>query len=431
MRNLCAVSSQTERIVIVGSSLAGVRSTETLRQRGFDGEITVIGAETHMPYDRPPLSKKFLSGDVDEERISLRKQDVLDELAITWRLGVAATSLDVDARTITLADRTEIQYDGLIIATGGTARTLPMIPMIHGVHTLRTLGDAQRLRDSIAAGRTFVVIGAGFIGLEAAATAKALGANVTVLEGAPAPLIRGLGAEMGTAIAAVHARNGVSVRCGVQISGIESQGDGDSARVTAVVLADGERVPADDVLVGIGVSPAVEWLEGSGLTIRDGVVCDEYLNAGVPHVYAAGDLLRWPNALFTHVEPDMRVEHWTNAAEQGAIAAQNLLAEFRGEERTAYEAVPFFWSDQFDMRIQFLGRAHPDAQVTVVAGDPAEGRFAAMYTLNDRLVAVLGVTMPKMVMPSRALLLKNTSTAEALVHFEKLKNPPAPPAQTA
>ena len=413
--------------MIVGSSLAAVRAAETLRQNGHEGTITVIGSEPGMPYDRPPLSKKYLSGEVDAERIALRKPEMIDALDITWRLGSAAVALDTETKTVALADGSSVKYDGLIIATGGDARTLPNIPMVGGVHTLRTKSDADALKSEISAGTRFVVIGAGFIGLEAAATAKQLGAEVTVLEGAPAPLIRGLGAEMGAAIAQIHERNGVSIRCGVTIDGIE-QTDG---RVTAVRLGDGTVIDADVVLVGIGVTPSVAWLQRSGLTLDDGVVCDAHLNAGVPGVYAAGDLLRWPNELFAHVEQRMRVEHWTNAAEQGAVAAQNLLAESRGEPLTAYSAVPFFWSDQFDARIQFIGRSHPDAKVTVVAGSVDEGRFAAMYTLEDRVIAVLGVTMPKMVMPSRVLLMSPTTTAQALAHFERLKNPPPPPPKPA
>ena len=411
-----------KRIVIVGSSLAAVRAAETLRQNGHTGTITLIGVEPGMPYDRPPLSKKYLAGEVDAERIALRKPEMIDALDITWRLGSAAVALDTGTRAVTLADGSTVPYDGLIIATGGDARTLPNVPMVEGVHTLRTKADADALKAGLFVGTRFVVIGAGFIGLEAAATAKQLGAEVTVLEGAHAPLIRGLDAEMGTAIASIHERNGVRTRCGVAIDGIE-QVDG---RVTAVRLGDGTTIDADVVLIGIGVTPAVAWLQGSGLTLDDGVVCDANLNAGVPGVYAAGDLLRWPNELFAHVESLMRVEHWTNAAEQGAIAAQNLLAESRGEQLTPYSAVPFFWSDQFDARIQFIGRSHPDAQVTVVAGSVDEGRWAAMYTLDDRVVAVLGVTMPKMVMPSRALLMTPTTTDQALAHFERLKNPPPP-----
>lgn len=403
--------------------MAGTRAAETLRTAGFTGTITMVGAETQKPYDRPPLSKNYLAGDWDEERVALRKPEALDELNLTWKLGVAATSLDIAAKTIALANGESISYDGLIIATGGDVRRLPNQPTIAGIHTLRTLDDATALRNEIAEGTRVVVIGAGFIGLEAAATVKKRGADVTVLEGLEAPLIRAMGAEMGTAIGAVHERNGVVVRCGVQVASI----DGD-ARVTGVTLTNGEVIPADVVIVGIGVSPATTWLETSGLTLRDGVVCDANLNAGPETVFVAGDVLRWPNALFADVEADMRVEHWTNAAEQGAHAATNLLAVLNGTEQTPYAAVPFFWSDQFDARIQCLGRPSANAVVDVVAGNPADGKWCAIYSVNDRLTAVLGVSQPKLVMPSRGLLSTHTSREDALAHFARVTPPPPPPA---
>lgn len=403
--------------------MAGTRAAETLRSGGFTGTITMVGAEMQKPYDRPPLSKNYLAGDWDEERVALRKPEVLDELNLTWKLGVAATSLDTTAKTIALANGESISYDGLIIATGGDVRRLPNQPNIAGIHTLRTLADATALRNEIAEGTRVVVIGAGFIGLEAAATVKKRGAVVTVLEGLEAPLIRAMGAEMGTAIGAVHERNGVVVRCGVQVTSI----DGD-VRVTGVSLTNGELIPADVVIVGIGVLPATTWLETSGLTLRDGVVCNANLNAGPETVFVAGDVLRWPNALFADVEADMRVEHWTNAAEQGAHAATNLLAALNGTEQTPYAAVPFFWSDQFDARIQCLGRPSANAVVDVVAGNPADGKWCAIYSVNDRLTAVLGVSQPKLVMPSRGLLSTHTSREDALAHFTRVTAPPPPPA---
>ncbi len=412
-----------QNIVIVGASLAGTRAAETLRSGGFTGTITMVGAETHMPYDRPPLSKNYLAGDWDEERVALRKPEVLEELHLTWKLGVAATSLDTTAQSVTLADGATIAYDGLIIATGGDVRRLPNQPNIKGVHTLRTLDDATALRNEITEGTRVVVIGAGFIGLEAAATAKKRGADITVLEGLEAPLIRAIGAEMGAAIGAVHERNGVNVRCGVQVASI----DGD-ATVTGVTLTNGETIPADVVIVGIGVSPATTWLEGSGLTLRDGVVCNANLNAGPQTVFVAGDVLRWPNGLFADVEADMRVEHWTNAAEQGAVAATNLLAALNGTEQAPYEAVPFFWSDQFDARIQCLGRPSSNARVDVVAGNPADGKWCSIYSVNDRLTAVLGVSQPKLVMPSRTLLSTHTLREDALAHFARVTAPPPPAA---
>lgn len=408
-----------QKIVIVGASLAGTRAAETLRSGGFTGEIVMVGAETHMPYDRPPLSKNYLAGDWDDERVALRKPEALAELNLTWKLGVAARSLNTTTNTVTLENGEDIPYDGLIIATGGVVRRLPKQPDIAGVHVLRTIDDASALRSEINEGTNVVVIGAGFIGLEAAATAKKRGANVTVLEGLEAPLIRAIGAEMGAAIGDVHIRNGVVVKCGVQVAEIRGE-----SKVTSVALATGEDIPADVVIVGIGVAPATQWLETSGLTIRDGVVCDANLCAGPRNVFAAGDVLRWPNELFADVEADMRVEHWTNAAEQGAHAGNNLLATLNNTEMSPYVAVPFFWSDQFDARIQCLGRPSGSAKVDVVAGNPAEGKWCAIYSVNNRLTAVLGVSQPKLVMPSRALLSTHTTRDEALAHFARVTAPP-------
>jgi len=401
-----------ETIVIIGASLAGVRAAETLRSNGFAGALTIIGAEAHMPYDRPPLSKNFLVGDWDVDRIALRKADDLYSLNINWMLGQPATALNTQSSVVTLGDGSQVSYDGLIIATGGLVRRLPNQPDIAGVHVLRTLDDAAALRDELVEGARVVVIGAGFIGLEAAATATKRGAKVTVLEGLDAPLIRALGPEMGAAIGAVHERNGVDVRCAVQVASI----NGDT-KVTSVTLTNGDIIDADVVIVGIGVAPATQWCSESSLTIDDGIVCDANLNAGPPNVFVAGDVLRWPNGMFKDIEPTMRVEHWTNAAEQGAIAAQNLLATLRNEPMQPYSAVPFFWSDQFDARIQFLGRAFATSTVDVVAGSVADGRWCAMFSTNDRLTGVLGVSMPKLVMPSRAMLSTYTSRYDALQHF--------------
>lgn len=404
-------SGALRHVVVVGASLAGLRACESLREEGFDGTITLVGAEHEIPYDRPPLSKKVLAGEWEVERIRLRKADDFESLALALRLGVRATALDTHARTLSLDDGTTVVYDGLILATGASPRRLPDQPLLAGVVELRTLADSVDLRDRIAGGTARVtVIGAGFIGLEVAATARALGCAVTVLEGAPSPLIRGLGVEMGAAVAGVHARNGVHLRCGVQVASLE----GEAGQVTGVRLGDGSLVASDVVVVGIGVAPNTQWLVGSGLTIGDGIVCDATLSAGVPGVYAAGDCARWPNAAFAGFDDqEMRVEHWTNAAEQGAAAARNLLLVAGGGEAEPFTSVPFFWSDQFDSRIQFVGRAHGDDEVHVFAGS-TDGAFAALYGYQGRLRGVLGVSMPRMVMPFRALLAANATWAEAL-----------------
>ncbi len=407
-----------DHVVVVGASLAGLRTCEGLRQEGFTGRITLLGAEPEVPYDRPPLSKKMLTGEFDAERVRLRPAAEIEALELDMRLGVTATGLDTEAKVVHLAGGEQASYDGLVIATGASPRGLPGQPTLEGVVTLRTLAESAELHGLLAGGAArLVVIGAGFIGLEVAATARQLGCEVTVLEGLPAPLMRGLGAEMGAAVAGVHARNGVHLRCGVRVSGLEGTPAG---RVSGVRLDGGEIVPADVVLVGIGVAPNTAWLDGSGLQLNDGVVCDEFLNAGAPGVFAAGDLVRWPNAAFA---PDddmvMRVEHWTNAAEQGAAAAANLLRWSRGEELTAFSSVPFFWSDQFDSRIQFIGRAHGDDEVHVFTGS-TDGKFAALYGHGGRLRGVLGVSSPRFVMPFRALLVARASWQEALAKAAEL-----------
>ena len=402
-----------ERVVVVGASLAGLRACESLRSNGFEGTITLIGAEDHVPYDRPPLSKKILTGDWEPEQIVLRKPESFAELHLEMLLGSPAVSLAADAQTVTLADGTQVGYDGLIIAVGAACRRLPGQPDLSGVHELRTLDDSLGLRAELNEGVRVVVIGAGFIGLEVASAARQRGCYVTVLEGAPAPLIRGLGVEMGRAVAQVHSAHDVEIRCGVQVAAIEG-----SDRVTGVRLGDGSVVAADVVVVGVGVAPATEWLAGSGLELRDGIVCDATMRAvGVSHIYAAGDCARWPNQLF---DEEMRVEHWTNAAEQGAIAAANLLREANGEETEPYVAVPFFWSDQYDRRIQFIGRAFIPGEdestydIRIVRGTPEEGKFVALYGRRGRLRGVLGLSLPKYVMPFRALLARGASWDEAL-----------------
>lgn len=390
-------------VVVVGGSLAGLRAVETLRTGGFDGDVTLIGAEPHLPYDRPPLSKRLLSGDWEPDRIVLRKPDDMGSLDVTWRSGVAATSLDLDRKVVRLADGSDVAYEGLIVATGSAPRRLPGQEAHGHAVVLRTLDDALDLRQRLAGGgRRVVVIGAGFIGLEVAATARMLGNDVVVLEGESAPLIRALGAEMGAAAAAVHADHDVEIRCGVHV---------DDLAPGAVLIDGGWHEPADVVVVGIGVVPATGWLEGSGLELRDGLICGADLNAGHPLVYGAGDVVRWRNPLF---DEEMRIEHWTNAAEQGALAASNLLSEASGQPCVDYAPVPFFWSEQYDRRIQFLGRAAADDDVRIVAGSVEDRQFAALYGSGGRLRGVLGVNMPRAVMPFRKHLLERIDFAAAV-----------------
>jgi NADPH-dependent 2,4-dienoyl-CoA reductase/sulfur reductase-like enzyme len=392
-----------EQVVVVGASLAGLRAMQTLRSSGYRGGITCIGAERHEPYDRPPLSKQLLAGEWTEDRIVLRGPADAAELAIDYRLGMPAIGLDLEARTVLLEDGSDVAFDGLIIATGSEPRRLPGQPDDARIVMLRTLDDALAIRAATAqGGARVVVIGAGFIGLEVAATVRQLGNEVTVLEGLPAPLVRGLGADMGNLVGGLHRERGVELRCGVTVAAIEPDG---------VELASGERVPADLIVVGIGVRPATQWLEGTGLELRDGIVCNAALNAGAPLVYAAGDVVRWYNAA---VGEEVRIEHWTNAAEQGAAAAANLLAESRGEAGTPFSSVPFFWSDQYEHRLQFVGTSAEHDEVAVVVGSATERPLLAMYRRGDRLAGAFGLDAVRLLMPYRRLLAAGMSWHDAL-----------------
>ncbi len=398
-----------ERCIVVGASLAGLRVAETLRQSDDVGDVVVIGAEPHRPYDRPPLSKKVLSGEWDADRAMLRPPEALDALDVTWRLGESATTLagSPGSFAVELEGGDSITGDALFITTGALPRQIPDAHAHPNVHVLRSLDDSLALRAEFAAtSRRVVVVGAGFIGLEVAATARRAGHDVVVVEAADAPLIRGLGAEMGAAIGDLHRAEGVDVRCGAGVDEFTDRG----------VVVDGELVETDVIVLGIGVAPATSWLEGAGIALNDGVVCDSALRVRgddgdiVEGLYAAGDVARWDNPQFGRT---MRVEHWTNAVEQGAHAAQTALSVAAGDEPTPYAPLPFFWSDQFDHRIQFLGHPAADDQVEVLAGSVADGKWLAMYTDGERLTGTLGVNAPKWVMPTRRWFAQAMSPTDA------------------
>ncbi len=389
-------------VTIVGASLAGLNAAEALRREGFDGSVTLIGAESHLPYDRPPLSKQVLAGDWEPERAALTDPEELEEDGIETRLGVRAAALDLDARELTLHTGETVGFDGLVIATGARCRTMPGTEGISGVHVLRSLDDCLALRaDFEAMPQRVVVVGAGFIGAEVAATARGRGLDVTMVEALPTPLSRVLGDEMGEVCAEVHRDHGVDLRTAVGVASIS--GDG---RVERVTLSDGSTIDADVVVVGIGVIPNTEWLDGSGLEVDDGVVCDASCLAA-DRVTAAGDVARWPNELFGET---MRVEHWDNAAQQGAHAARRLLDSAVGP----FTPVPWFWSDQYDRKIQLAGRVRGDDEVRVVTGSVDERRFAAIYGREGRIVGVLGFNRPRHVMRYRALIEQGASFDEAL-----------------
>jgi NADPH-dependent 2,4-dienoyl-CoA reductase/sulfur reductase-like enzyme len=371
-------------IAVVGASLAGLSAARALRRQSYDGAIIAVGAERHEPYDRPPLSKAFLTGGCAESDLALGDAD--EDLDIDWRLGAPAVRLDPRNRSVTLADGEEIRVDGVVLATGARARRLPGTEGLAGVHTLRTLDDAVALRADLATAERLVVIGAGFIGAEVASSARSLGLDVTVVEALPTPLAGPLGARMGSVCAALHADHGVRLMTGVGVAGLAGAG-----RVEAVELADGTRLPADVVVVGIGAQPNVEWLADSGLEIRGGIVTDAACATNVPGVVATGDCA----ASFNPYTGDVvRSEHWTHALEQPATAVATLLGGNPGNRQQA--GVPYFWSDQYGVRIQFAGRRRDDDTVRIIEGDPDQRSFLAVYERDGHPVAVLGMNQSKL-----------------------------------
>jgi NADPH-dependent 2,4-dienoyl-CoA reductase/sulfur reductase-like enzyme len=373
-----------KRVAIVGASLAGLSAVRALREQGFDGELTVIGDEIRRPYDRPPLSKEFLSGQMVETDLQLEADD--DDLEATWLLGAAAARLDTSSGAVELVDGTRVVADGIVIATGSRARRWPGPESLAGVHVVRTIDDAIALREDLRPGARLVVIGAGFIGAEVAATARKLDLDVTIVEVAATPLAVQLGTQLGAVVASAHATNGTTLICGVGVAGLTGH-----ARVTGIDLVDGRHLPADVVVVGIGGIPNIEWLQGSGLELGNGVICGLGGDTAIPQVVAVGDCAAWHDAATGAAH---RVEHWTGALERPAIAVATLLSG--GICRAAAVKAPYFWSDQYGSRIQFAGIARPDDVVTIEEGSCDELCFIATYRRDGHLVAVLGVNQPRL-----------------------------------
>ncbi len=396
-------------VVVVGASLAGLRAAEEIRHEGHTGRVVIVGDESHAPYDRPPLSKQLLAGSWDVERIHHHAPDKLDTLGLEFLLGVRAIGLDTGQRVVTLDDGRTLRYDGLVVATGARARRLGGTEGMRGVWALRTLDDCLGIRADIeAAGESarVVVVGAGFIGSEVAATCRGLGASVTVLEALPVPMGRVLGDELGAACARLHTEHGVVVRAGVGVDRVVAGAD--PSLPVVVELSDGSRLDADVVVAGIGVDPAVDWLEDAGLVLDNGVVCGPTLFAA-DRVVAAGDVARFDHPSLGHA---VRIEHWTNAAESGPAAARNLLAG--SDAARPYDPVPFFWSDQYTTKIQMIGLPSPGDEAVVVSGSVDEPKLLALYRHGDRLGAALAFSQPRQLMAYRPLLAKGASFDEAL-----------------
>ena len=411
-------------LVVIGASLAGMSAVQSIRAAGHEGDIVVVDPSPTLPNDRPPLSKQVLAGEWDLDRAAQPAARQLDELALDLRLGTAATALDAASLTVTLAGDSggsgSIEASGIVVATGSAARTLPGAAPA-GVHVVRTGADSLALRAELEAGPgRVVVVGAGFIGAEVAATCRGRGLEVTMVEAAPVPLQRVLPGTIGAFVADLHRSHGVDVRLGV---GIDSLVAGDDGRVRAVRLADGSEVEASVVVVGIGAAPALGWLDGSGLDLLSpgeggGVRCDATMLAA-PGIVAAGDVAAWPNPHFGGEM--MRVEHWENAIDQGTHAGRRLLTELDADQGDGpidpFSSVPWFWSDQYDAKIQMVGRAGPGDEAVVVDGSIGEGRFVALFRRDGQCRAALGVNRPRLVMQARMKLAESLDWAPVAALF--------------
>ncbi|MFZ3416800.1 NAD(P)/FAD-dependent oxidoreductase [Arthrobacter sp. 3Tela_A] len=364
------------RIVIVGAGAAGLAAAEELRRSRFDGTITLVGEEQYVPYDRPPLSKQALEDSWDNARLRLRADADLAALDADFRPGRRAVAADAAQRTVTVDGGEELSYDGLVIATGVVPVPLPGVDS----STLRGLDDASRLRSRLQPGAHVVIIGAGFLGTELAAAAVKRGCRVTLLDRGGSLLAR-LGEPVSRHVASLHAAQGVEVRSGVRVTHADASG---------AALADGTWLPADVVIGCVGSVAATAWLEGSGVPVDNGVLCAADCSAA-PGVVAAGDVARWFNPAYGSL---MRVEHRTNATQQGAHAARTLLANLDGGHGIAFVSVPYAWSHQFDTRIQIHGLTVQGADTEVVAGAEADGSFILAHRVQDRLVGIIGVNAP-------------------------------------
>jgi len=375
---------QLRNVVVVGAGVAGTRAAETLRQQGYDGALTIVGAERQAPYHRPPLSKKLLTGKVHRAGVDLAPQFDIDARVLR---GASALKLDMSSRTVHVRDDDQdlpVPFDGLVIASGAVPREWPGGAVPDGVLLLRTVEDCLAIRERLGARPRVVVVGGGFIGAEVAASCRSLGLDVVLIEKAAGPLLAALGKELAPRWADLHRQHGVDLRVGVGVDAFVGNG-----RVQGVRLTDGSQVPADLVIIGLGVTPATDWLGGSGLRVDDGVICDATgaAEGGTPAatVVAAGDVARWWHPLY---ERHLRTEHWEDAGRQGVAAARTLLA---GADRAeAYDEVPYFWSDQYDVKLQMLGVPGDYDAVEIVEGDPDAGGFVAAYGRGGRTIAVLG-----------------------------------------
>lgn len=373
------------RIVVVGASAAGLRAAQTLRREGYDGSVTVIGQEPHAPYQRPPLSKQFLTADWTSDRFGLRVDPHLD---ISMWLGARARRLDLEHRRVVVETAGAVRvvdFDGLVIATGTRPRVLRQGRALAGVFVLRSLDDGHAIRTWLERRPRVVVVGAGFVGAEVAATCRERGLTTSIVDPLPLPMIRAVGPEIGEFVRQLHADHGTHLHLGRSVASLEGV---DS--VTGVRLDDGRVLDADMVVLGLGVRPNTDWLVGSGLTVDDGVVCDEHCAAvGASGVVAAGDVARWPHRRYDRTH---RIEHWTHATAQGEAAARTLL---HGTGRTTvFDPLPFFWSDQYGTKLQMLGLPGSGDETTLAEGSMEQRRFVLAYGRDGRTTGAFVAGLP-------------------------------------
>jgi 3-phenylpropionate/trans-cinnamate dioxygenase ferredoxin reductase subunit len=370
----------TQTFVIVGASLAGAKAAETLRAEGFEGRVLLIGDEARRPYERPPLSKEYLRGEKDFDAAAVHPAGFYDEHDIELRTSSRVTAIDPTGRSVTLSSGEQIAYDRLLLATGATPRRLSVPGAdLEGVHYLRSVEDADQLRQAIGPSVQVVVIGAGWIGAEVAASARQVGASVAIVELAAAPLERVLGPEVGAVYRDLHRNHGVDLHFGVGVEAIVG-----SQTVEAVRLSDGTVLAATAVVVGIGVTPRVELAEAAGLTVNNGIVVDDDLQASAPGIFAAGDVA---NAFHPRYGTRIRLEHWSAALNQGPAAARAMLGQ-----HVSYDRIPYFFSDQYDLGMEYRGWA-PDFDQVVFRGDPAAGEFLCFWLRHGRVAAAMNANV--------------------------------------
>jgi 3-phenylpropionate/trans-cinnamate dioxygenase ferredoxin reductase component len=377
------VSSSQQTFVIVGAGLAGAKAAEALRARGFAGRVVLCGDEDERPYERPPLSKEFLQGKSSRDAVFVHPPEWYADNDVELRLGAQVTRVDPAGHEVVLADDTRLRYDKLLLTTGSTPRRLAVPGAdLDGVLYLRRLGDAEVLKSALATATKVAIVGAGWIGLETAAAARAAGVDVTVLEVAPLPLIGALGPDIAAAYADLHRAHGVDLRFGVHVAKII----GSDRRATGVVLADDTLVDADAVVVGVGITPNTNLAEGAGLMVVNGVLVDEHLTSSDPDIFAAGDVA---NAYYPHLATHVRLEHWAAALNQGPVAAANMMGS-----GVAYDRVPYFYSDQYDWGMEYSGYVPGGkADAVVIRGDIGAGQFIAFWMIDGRVKAGMNVNI--------------------------------------